>query len=173
MSPNLLTLIGILPPTLFFVLVYTDHYGWAIISSIGFIVDMLDGAVARATGQTTAFGGFLDSTIDRLSDGLIITAFGFAELASWESVISLLILSYLISYTRSRAELAAQGNISLAVGILERTERLVLLVGTLVIYVITQSTYITQWLLWLLVILSLITVIQRTLAAKQLLNGHP
>lgn len=71
--------------------------------------DMLDGAVARLGGLSTAFGGFLDSTIDRLSDFVIFA--GIAAYYAWRGNVTFVLLAmlcvcnaYAISYTRARAE---------------------------------------------------------------------
>ncbi len=133
---------------------------------------MLDGAIARLHKKTTKFGAFLDSTCDRISDGVIITAFGFAHIIRWEIIIPLLITSYLISYIRSRAELAAEKKISLAVGIIERTERLIFIFITLLLYTFLPTfrfSYfnIAELLFLILTALSIVTVYQRIEYARR------
>src|SRR6266480_3377794 len=78
MNPHLLTLLGSIPSLLFFFFVINHWYVAAIIAFLGNIFDLVDGMVARKYNKVTAFGGFLDSTLDRVSDFLIITAFAFA-----------------------------------------------------------------------------------------------
>jgi Phosphatidylglycerophosphate synthase len=90
-------------------------------------VDMLDGQVARSQNKVTPFGGFLDSTVDRFADFTIIVAFGFAEIVEWQFVLTLLLLTYLISYIRSRVELASNNKITANIGLMERTERLIVI----------------------------------------------
>ncbi len=89
--------------------------------------------VARKYKKVTAFGGFLDSTLDRVGDFLIITSFSFAGIVRWELTIPLLLFAFLTSYIRSRGELA-KPSVSFAVGIVERTERLIVVVLALVLH---------------------------------------
>ena len=105
-SPNTLTLLGSIPPLLFFVFLILHWYFWAIIALVASLSDMLDGMVARKYKKVTAFGGLLDSTMDRVSNFLVITAFAFAGIVTWVIVAPLLLFAYLTSYVRSRGELA-------------------------------------------------------------------
>ena len=118
----------------------------------------------------TNFGAVLDSTLDRFSDGLIISAFGFSGIVSWEWAIVLLLLSFGISYIRSRAELASDGRLKLNIGILERTERLIGLFIILFLYVMLPymeigKLNISELAFLLLVFLSIVTLIQRFIAS--------
>lgn len=139
-NPNSITMLGLLFPVVFFVLVQQGAYGWALLAFACNAVDMLDGLVARAQGKVTAFGGFLDSTVDRFADFAVIVAFSFSGIVPWEVVAPLLLCTYLISYIRSRTELAAKGNLVASVGIMERTERLALLFVGLAAYAIWPHT---------------------------------
>src|SRR5579862_4764837 len=105
-SPNTLTLLGSIPPILFFVFILYHWYILALIALIGNGFDMLDGMVARKYHKVTNFGGFLDSTMDRVADFLIITVFAFTGIVRWEIVAPFLLFAYLTSYVRSRGELA-------------------------------------------------------------------
>lgn len=78
-NPNPITLLGLIFPLVFFVLVQREMYALALIVFILNTVDMLDGLVARTQNKVTAFGGFLGSTIDRVADFVVIAALGFAE----------------------------------------------------------------------------------------------
>jgi archaetidylinositol phosphate synthase len=155
----------------------TNNYVWALLMFPGLFLDTLDGAVARMTGKTSAFGGFLDSSLDRVSDALFICAFGFAGIVRYDIVIAVMFLSLFISYIRSRAELAAKGNIVLAVGIVERTERLILIFLALVLFLVFPQNSniggfnVAEMIFLLLSFLSLITVLQRIFAAKTKLMG--
>src|SRR6185437_15617841 len=122
-SPNTLTLLGSIPPILFFVFMLYHWYILSLIALIGNGFDMLDGMVARRYHKVTNFGGFLDSTMDRVADFLIITAFAFSGIVGWVIIAPLLLFSYLTSYIRSRGELA-NTQVSFAVGLIERSERL-------------------------------------------------
>jgi CDP-diacylglycerol--glycerol-3-phosphate 3-phosphatidyltransferase len=99
----------------------------------GSLLDAVDGALARATGGTTAFGGFLDSTLDRAAEAILYAGVVVYFLRSEADptgpvVVALAALcgSFMVSYTRAKAE--AFG-ISAAVGLAPRTERLVLVVA--------------------------------------------
>jgi phosphatidylglycerophosphate synthase len=101
-NPNLLTLLGSIPPLLFFVFVLTHHYIFALIVYFGNGFDMLDGMVARKFKKVTAFGGLFDSTMDRVSDFLLITAFAFGSIVRWEIIAPFLLFAFLTGYIRSR-----------------------------------------------------------------------
>lgn len=169
-NPNFITMLGLIFPVLFLVCLVNGEYLLALVAFIFNAVDLLDGLVARAQNKVTAFGGFLDSTVDRFADFVVIVAFGFAGLVSWEIVLTVVMLTYLISYIRSRTELAAKGKLVASVGIMERTERLVLIFVGLAVYAIWQhvelfdQNLITITFLILLV-LSAITVGQRIMFA--------
>ena len=89
---------------------------------------MLDGALARLAKMVTPFGAFLDSTLDRVSEGVMLAAIGyfFAARAALDVALVVLALlgSMLVSYTRARAE--ALG-VECKVGIMSRPERVVLI----------------------------------------------
>lgn len=173
-SPNLITTAGIIFPVLFFVFVQQQMYALALVMVVLTATDMLDGLVARAQNKVTPFGGFLDSTLDRFSDFVMIVAFGFAGIVGWYPVLTLLLLTYLISYIRSRTELAAKGKLVASVGIMERTERLILLFLGLLVYAIWPhiafaGLNLMELTTWLLIVLSAITVGQRiTFAYRKL-----
>ncbi|MGH3979441.1 MAG: phosphatidylinositol phosphate synthase [Pseudonocardiaceae bacterium] len=133
------------------------------------LFDMLDGAVARARGYGTPFGTVLDSTCDRVADGALFAALTWWCLGVGDNrplaVVALvcLVCSQVISYIKARAEaagLAAEG------GMVERTDRFILaLVGTgLSGLGVPAAIDVT---LWLLAILSLVTVAQRILAVRR------
>lgn len=167
LPPNLISIVGIIFPVLFLWFMTQQQYIWALIMLAGTAFDLLDGAVARLTNKVSAFGGLLDSTLDRLADALLIIGFYYAGLVSLELVLVVLVESYLISYIRSRAELAAKGNLVLNVGIVERPERLLLLGLALISAfaplagITVLNCTLTQTLFIVLAILSFVTVLQR------------
>jgi archaetidylinositol phosphate synthase len=171
-NPNTLTLLGLAFPVIFFILVANKMYALALVALVLNAADMLDGLVARSQNKVTAFGGFLDSTIDRFADFVVIVAFSFAGLVSWSIVAPLLLLTYLISYIRSRTELAAKGRLVASVGIMERTERLAAIFIGLALYAIWPTAVLSgQNILGitfvLIITLSAITVGQRVWFAYQ------
>ena len=90
-------------------------------------VDMLDGAVARATGSVTRFGAVYDPVLDRYAEFAVLFGMGFGGLAYWTWVVFGLFGMVMASYTRARAE-SAGGLDSCRVGIAERQEKIILLV---------------------------------------------
>lgn len=173
-SPDLLTIIGIIFPILFFYFLSNQNYFGAFLALIGSAFDTLDGAVARMTNRVSKFGAFLDSTMDRLSDSIVIISFYYASLVRVDFVFAALISSLLISYIRSRAELAGNSSFVLNIGVIERTERIILIaLATLLAFykdkVIFGCTP-TETIFVVLVTLSIITIVQRTLKTKKLLN---
>ena len=121
----------------------TAQTAWWLILAVVFLLasgfcDTLDGIVARTFGQTTVFGGFYDSVLDRYADALVFAAiiiFGLTN-PSWDNPVwgalwsavwglSALSGSLLVSYTRARAETA--GVKMESVGLAERAERMLIL----------------------------------------------
>ena len=168
-NPNVLTLIGSIPSLLFFVAVVNHYYILALCTSVLHLFDHLDGMVARKYKKVTAFGGFLDSTLDRVGDYFLITCFAFAHIAPWETVAPLLLFSFMTSYIRSRGELA-NPHVSFAVGIVERTERLLIIFLTLLLYILFPkyelgSMNIVEYGLFILLVFSAVTIWQRFMFA--------
>lgn len=136
----------------------------------GFVMlDLLDGAMARAQGGGTKFGGVLDSVCDRIADGALMAAIAWYALEVADSrslgaaALICLVLGQVISYVKARAE--ASG-LSANVGLVERAERLIIaLVGTGLQGLGVQ--YAVDVALWLLVVGSVITVGQRLVAVRQ------
>ena len=108
-------------------------YGiWIFITGL---MDGVDGAIARLTGQGSKFGAFFDSSMDRLSEGIIYSAllfkinflFNFAETWSILIIVMCLLFSFLISYMRARLELIGKGEkiqFDANIGLMGRSERL-------------------------------------------------
>ena len=156
-SPNGLTIVGVLITVLAALLVALGELTWgALILLAGAGFDLLDGTLARLTGQASDFGAFLDSTLDRFSEAVIL--FGLCAYfvrvdLDVEALLAVaaLIGSFLVSYARARAEAL---RIECKVGWLARPERVVLIVFGL----------LTGWLLpvlWILAIFTNVTAGQR------------
>lgn len=165
-NPNILTLLGSIPPLLFFVSVLYHQYILALVALVGTGFDLIDGMIARKYNKVTNFGGFLDSVMDRIGDFLIISAFSFGGIVEWEITTILLFISFLISYTRAHGELRNSNKISFAVGLIERPERIVIMFFALISYILFPTIIVNQlntaeWLFIFLSFLSFITVIQR------------
>src|SRR5437763_3386934 len=157
-------------------LIATGHLFWgAFVVTLSVLLDMLDGALARARGGGSLFGAVLDSTCDRAADAAI-----FGALAWWYSggghnrvlvllALVCLVLGVLTSYIKARAEGVG---LSCDVGIVERTERLILvLVGTG--FTGLGIPYAVDVALWVLLVGSAITVGQRFAAVRTNSRGVP
>lgn len=164
-TPNAITVVGTLGTAVGALTLYpSGHlFGGTVVITVFVLLDMLDGAVARASGGTSRFGAFLDSTMDRIADASI-----FAGLILWlvtvrgDIVLAAVALFCLaagavVSYAKARAEgLGLTGD----VGIAERGERLLIalvaigLSGLGIPYILAAG-------LWLLAAMSAITVAQR------------
>ncbi len=133
-NPNVLTVIGVAINVLAGSLFGLGHFFWAgIILVVANLFDMLDGQVARLSGRVTRFGGFLDSSLDRLSDMVIFVGLMvfYARDTEFHSTLNVFLAgaaimgSVLVSYASARAESLIP---KCDVGFLRRPERVVLLV---------------------------------------------
>jgi CDP-diacylglycerol---glycerol-3-phosphate 3-phosphatidyltransferase len=137
----------------------------------GSLLDILDGALARAGGKTTPFGAYLDSTTDRVSEGFMLTAIAYVLATHHHPVFVAVVMaavagSFLVSYTRAKAEaLGLRGD----VGIGSRAERVVVITGGLVL----APWGVLPWAIALLACTAWVTVAQRVLhVRKQLMEAH-
>lgn len=155
--PNTLTLIGLIFSILYFILMYVNLKPYALLSIVfvGFF-DAIDGMVARLTNKVSKTGAFLDSTVDRICDGLLISGLLFLNF-NILLILFLLILSFLVSYVRARGE--ALGLKVEGIGIIERAERIIL-VG-LVVLASMFNIIVSYVLLFIFIALTLITFIER------------
>ncbi|KAA9149749.1 CDP-alcohol phosphatidyltransferase family protein [Amycolatopsis acidicola] len=167
-TPNVMTAIGTVGALACAIAFFpTGLLLWGTFTVWGFaMLDLLDGAIARARGHGTPFGAALDATCDRLVDGTLFAAIAwwcFVEehnLRAAGATLACLVLGQVISYVKARAEasgLSADG------GLIERAERLIIaLVGTGL-----QGfglPYLVEGTQWLLAVLSAITLAQRMFA---------
>ncbi len=119
--------------------------------------DALDGALARLYGEATAFGGFLDSLLDRYADAIIIGGIILGGLCSPIWGLAALTGSLLVSYARARAESA--GVKMETVGMAERAERLVIITIASFLNLVWSETL--GWSVIILAFLTNLTVLQR------------
>jgi CDP-diacylglycerol--glycerol-3-phosphate 3-phosphatidyltransferase len=130
LTPNAISVTGFALCVVAAVLVWQDLYflgGLAFV--VGSVCDMLDGRYSRMSGKGSPFGAFLDSTLDRLEEGIVLTAVAFqfsqrGDDAAVAAVVVAVLASLMVSYTRARAE--ALG-VECKVGIADRPVRVVIL----------------------------------------------
>jgi len=164
-SPNAITVLGFL-----IVLAAAAAIGLgyllagAAILVLGSALDAVDGALARARGGGTPFGGFLDSTLDRAGEAVVyggIAAYYLANSPSptWPVLAAILALagSFMVSYSRARAEGIG---LSAAIGLAPRTERVVLIVAGLALAGLGLTPALSS-VLWLIAALTVATTAQR------------
>jgi CDP-diacylglycerol--glycerol-3-phosphate 3-phosphatidyltransferase len=178
LTPNAISLTGFVLNVVAAVLVWQRYFFLAGIAFIvGSVMDTLDGRYSRMSGKGTPFGAFLDSTLDRMEEGIVLTAVAayFAasgdELATAATVAAVL-FSLMVSYTRARAEaLGLFGK----VGIGNRAVRVVILSVGLVFAkgaslgdfeLLAPSIYV-------LAALTLVTTLQRIFHVRAQLREPP
>jgi CDP-diacylglycerol--glycerol-3-phosphate 3-phosphatidyltransferase len=167
-TPNALTLINLVLNIVAAYVIATSHFrlGGVLILVSG-LFDLLDGALARFTRQTTKFGAILDSVADRISEAAIfcgLLIWYIPQGANLEIVLIFVVLigSFLVSYIRARAEgLGWQCQ----VGLFTRAERVIVLaIGLLINQIFIHSIFIA---LCVLAVFVFITVVQRLIYLRK------
>ena len=171
-TPNALTTAGVSLCLAAAVVVYFEYHDkllfyWlgAFVFVVGSILDILDGALARAGGKTTPFGSFLDSTTDRVGEGAMLGAVALIFARHGNEValgatIAAIAGSFLVSYTRAKAEaLGLRGDVGLG----SRAERVVAITAGLVL----APWGLLQWAIYLLTATAWLTVLQRILFVRK------
>jgi CDP-diacylglycerol--glycerol-3-phosphate 3-phosphatidyltransferase len=176
LTPNAISLTGLVLNLVAAVLVWEQLFflgGIAFI--VGSIMDTLDGRYSRMSGKGTPFGAFLDSTLDRAEEGIVLTAVvaDFAlhgERVAAAAVVVAVFASLLVSYTRARAE--ALG-VECKVGIATRPVRVVILsIGLIFARGASLGDFeLLQPAVYVLAALSLVTVLQRIWHVRRELVG--
>jgi CDP-diacylglycerol--glycerol-3-phosphate 3-phosphatidyltransferase len=174
-TPNALTTSGVSLCLAAAVIVYFEDrnkflFYWlaAFVFVVGSILDILDGALARAGGKTTPFGSFLDSTTDRVGEGAMLGAIALIFARHGNEValgatIAAIAGSFLVSYTRAKAEaLGLRGDVGLG----SRAERVVVITAGLVL----APWGVLQWAIYLLTATAWLTVLQRILFVRKQLS---
>jgi phosphatidylinositol phosphate synthase len=164
-TPNTITVLGLLVVVVASVIVGLGGLlaGAAIVAA-GSALDAVDGALARATGGGTTFGGFLDSTLDRAGEAILYAGIGAYYLVNtsapvWPVLAAFLALtgSFMVSYARARAEGIGVGA---AVGLAPRPERMALVVAGLALTGLGLPSALIG-ALWVVAVLTMATTIQR------------
>ncbi|MCP9486799.1 MAG: CDP-alcohol phosphatidyltransferase family protein [Gaiellaceae bacterium MAG52_C11] len=175
-TPNMLTAAGVSLCAVGAVLVYFEYrdellFFWAGAAAfvVGSVLDILDGALARAGGKQTPFGGFLDSTLDRVGEGLMLGAVGLVFMRDDHEIALALTIaaiggSFLVPYARAKAEgLGIKGD----VGIGSRAERVTVISAGLIL----APWGVLPWAIGVLAATAWVTVLQRILHVRRELNA--
>jgi archaetidylinositol phosphate synthase len=163
LTPNVLTVVGVVASVVAAFCYLSWKTGWFVLPAAGALVlvsgliDALDGVVARATGKSSAFGGFLDSVCDRYSDAVVLSAILVGGLCHPAWGLAAVVGSLLVSYARARAEAAGVGMAS--VGLAERAERMLFLAT--VTFAASFRLEALGWGVAVLAVLAHFTVLQR------------
>ena len=167
-TPNTLTVMGFLVSVAAGVLIAKEYFlVGGLVTLFAGAFDLLDGPLARATGKTSKFGGFLDSTLDRLSEAAVLAGilayYAFND-GTWESLLAFgcFVGSVMVSYLRARAEGLG---VKCEVGIFTRVERVI---------VMSIGLMFGQWhdlaipvMLGIITVLAFFTVAQRLIHVQR------
>ncbi len=176
LTPNKISMTGLVLNVAAAVLITQEHWVLAGVAFIvGSVMDTLDGRFARSSGKGTPFGAFLDSTLDRVEEGVVLAAVGahFAkegdELAVAGTVLVVL-FSLMVSYTRARAEALGVENKG---GIATRPVRVVILSVGLVFAneELLGNVDLLEPAIYAMAALTLFTTLQRVLHVRRELNA--
>ena len=171
-TPNMLTAAGVTLCAVGAVLVYFEYrnevlFYWtgALAFVVGSVLDILDGALARAGGKQTPFGGFLDSTLDRVGEGLMLGSISLVFMRDGQELalafaVAAIGGSFLVPYARAKAEgLGIKGD----VGIGSRAERVIVIFAGLVL----APWGVLPWAIGVLAVTAWFTVLQRILHVRR------
>jgi CDP-diacylglycerol--glycerol-3-phosphate 3-phosphatidyltransferase/CDP-diacylglycerol--inositol 3-phosphatidyltransferase len=178
-SPNAVTLVGTLGVCAGALVCFPQGWllaGVLVITAFVFS-DMIDGYMARTSGQTSPFGAFLDSTLDRIGDGAVFGGLALYYVgpgdSEWRAALAIycLVLGSVTSYARARAEsLGMQAK----VGIAERSDRLVAILFMTGLADLLRHLGVPDGVMWLipitlgvLAVASTVTVVQRIMVVRR------
>jgi CDP-diacylglycerol--glycerol-3-phosphate 3-phosphatidyltransferase len=176
-NPNVLTTIGTLGSVAGGVAFATGRIRLAgLIVGMSALFDILDGVVARRTQQSTVFGAFYDSTLDRLADGALLGGllYFFATSPTYSSRVMVgvtlmtLLGTFIISYTRARAE--ALG-IDAKIGFMQRPERVVLICVPQLFLGLAWNGAVLITVVCILAVSAWVTAIQRIAYVRRITQG--
>ncbi len=178
LTPNAISLTGLALCVAAAALIFADEWflgGLAFV--VGSVCDTLDGRYSRMSGKGTSFGAFLDSTLDRMEEGIVLTAVAFqfsqdGNDAAVAAVVVAVLASLMVSYTRARAE--ALG-VECKVGIATRAVRVVILsVGILFAEIVEiADRSVLEWAIYALALLTFFTTLQRVAHVRRELGTQP
>lgn len=176
-TPDALTALGLSVCTVAAVAVYFEDrnellWFWtgALLFWAGSLLDVLDGALARQSGKGTPFGAFLDSMTDRLGEAVMLSVIGLIFMRDGDEIalaatFAALTGSFLVSYTRARAEVL---NLKGDVGIGSRAERVTVIVSGLFL----APWGLLPWAVYVLNLTAWFTVVQRVIHVRRQLRQY-
>jgi CDP-diacylglycerol--glycerol-3-phosphate 3-phosphatidyltransferase len=176
LTPNAISVTGLIGNLIAAVLILEHHFVLAGVAFIlGSLCDMFDGRYSRMSGKGTPFGAFLDSTLDRVEEGIVLAAVAvwFAQdgndVAVGATVVAV-VGSYMVSYTRARAEALGVGG---KVGIASRAVRVVILSAGLVFAAgeLVPDLDLLEPAIYVMAGLTVFTALQRVLHVRRQLAG--
>lgn len=167
LTASALTLVSVLLAVLTAFLLAMERFGWALLSGlVSSLLDMLDGATARAAGTQSGYGTLLDRAADRLNEMLFLLGFLLSGHTRPAIVLVALFALLFPSYVRAVAESVA-GVPDCEVGLAGRLEKLVLLTAGLLVEMVLPAYHPLEWSLILVSALGLVTSVQRLWHARQ------
>jgi len=170
-SPDVVTTVGTLGVCAGALVFFPrGHFFWGTVTITCFVFsDLVDGQIARATGRSSVWGAFLDSTLDRFGDAAVFGSIAFWYAGDGDSLplcgaaLGCLVAGTITSYIKSRAE--ALG-LSADVGFAERAERLIIVLVCAGLYGLGVP-YLLPIALWFLLGATVITVVQRLVEVRK------
>ena len=176
LTPNAISMTGLVGNLIAAALVTQQEFFLAGVAFIlGSVMDTLDGRYSRMSGKGTPFGAFLDSSLDRIEEGIVLAAIG-AEFAkrgddvAVAAVVLAVLFSLMVSYTRARAE--ALG-VECKVGIASRAVRVVILSAGLVFATGPGDVELLEPAIYVLAGLAIFTTGQRMWHVRRQLGAEP
>jgi CDP-diacylglycerol--glycerol-3-phosphate 3-phosphatidyltransferase len=178
LTPNTISMAGFVGNVIAAVLVTQRYFFLAGVAFVvGSVMDTLDGRYSRMSGKGTPFGAFLDSTLDRVEEGIVLTAVAayFSERGNEMAVAAVVItvlMSLMVSYTRARAE--ALG-VECKVGLATRPVRVVILsAGLLFAKGASLGDFeLLEPAIYAMAVLTSFTTLQRVMHVRRELNRQP
>lgn len=164
-SPNYITIAGFIITSVAAIVLTQNLVAGGILILVGGFFDMLDGVIARVNNRATDFGAFLDSVLDRYSDAFLLLGFSWyffihGSITGLFLSIGTMIGALIISYTKARAEGLGK---NCHTGLMERPDRIIFMV----------FGAFTGWVLqvmWIMLVLTHLTVIQRILHVRRVMK---
>ena len=174
LTPNSVTILGALGLIISAAYFYSkeQYFVGTLVVTFFVLSDLFDGAMARISEKgATSWGGFLDSTIDRVTDSAIVISLALPlirneDVLAYPAIVAL-VTGVLIPYIRAKAE---SFDIACSVGITERTERLIIILVAAGFHGLGVP-YILAIGIWSLAVLGLVTVFQRLQVVRKGLAG--